>query len=92
MADKGFAISDILPLGVTLNIPPFLETSTQIPPEDVVRTQEIARLHIHVEWPINKIKNIHIYPAESLWHCKSNVVCLCISLQYSRPYLNKLTQ
>ncbi|XP_068735616.1 uncharacterized protein [Montipora capricornis] len=31
MADKGFTISDILPLGVSLNIPPFLGTSTQMP-------------------------------------------------------------
>ena len=46
MANKGFTISDILPLGVSLNIPPFLGTSTQMPPEDVMRTQEIARLWI----------------------------------------------
>ena len=32
MADKGFTISDILPLGVSLNIPPFLGTSTQNAP------------------------------------------------------------
>ena len=50
-----------LPLGVSLNIPPFLGTSTQMPPEDVVRTQEIARLRIHVERAINKIKNVHIW-------------------------------
>ena len=56
MADKGFTISGILPLGVSLNIPPFLGTSTQMPAEDVVRTQEIARLRIHVERAINKIK------------------------------------
>lgn len=61
MADKGFTISDILPLGVSLNIPPFLGTSTQMPPEDVVRTQEIARLRIHVEHAINKIKNFHTW-------------------------------
>ena len=61
MADKGFTISDILPLGVSLNIPPFLGTSTQMPPEDVVRTQEIARLWIHVERAINKIKNFLIW-------------------------------
>ena len=42
MADKGFTVSDILPLGVSLNIPPFLGTSTQMPPEDVV---ELRRLH-----------------------------------------------
>ena len=33
MPDKGFTISDILPLGVSLNIPPFSGTSTQMPPE-----------------------------------------------------------
>lgn len=61
MADKGFTISDILPLGVSLNSPPFLGTSTQMPPEDVVRTQEIVWLWIHIEQAINKIKNFHIW-------------------------------
>ena len=44
MADKGFTVSDILhvPLGVSLNIPTFLGTSTQMPQEDVV---ELRRLH-----------------------------------------------
>ena len=61
MADKGFTMSDILPLGVSLNIPPFLGTAAQMPPEDVVKTQEIARLHIHVKHVINKSKNFHIW-------------------------------
>ena len=30
MADKGFTIEDILPLGVSLNIPPFLAMSDQM--------------------------------------------------------------
>ena len=30
MADKGFTIDDLLPLGVTLNIPPFLESNSQM--------------------------------------------------------------
>ena len=54
MADKGFTIQDLLPLGVSLNIPP-------LPANDVVRTQEIASLRIHVERAINKIKNFHIW-------------------------------
>lgn len=61
MADKGFTIDDLLPLGVSLNIPPFLGHYDQMPPEDVVKTQVIAALRIHVERAINKIKNFHIW-------------------------------
>jgi hypothetical protein len=61
MADKGFTIQDLLPLGVSLNLPPFLGGSSQMPAEDVVKTQEIASLRIHIERAINKIKNFHIW-------------------------------
>ena len=61
MTDKGFTIADLLPLGVSLNIPPFLGQAAQMSPEDVVTTQQIARLRIHVERAINKIKNFHIW-------------------------------
>ena len=61
MADKGFQIADILPLNVTLNIPPFLEGNQQMSPEDVIKTQQIASLRIHVERAISKIKNFHIW-------------------------------
>ena len=47
MADKGFTIEDVLPLGVSLNIPPFLGMSDQMPAEDVIKIQEIASLCIH---------------------------------------------
>lgn len=61
MADKGFQIQDILPLDVNLTIPPFLGSDAQMSPEDVVRTQQIASLRIHVERAINKIKNFRIW-------------------------------
>ena len=61
MADKGFQIQDILPLGVSLNIPPFLGGNSQMSAEDVVRTQQIASVRIHVERAINKIKNFRIW-------------------------------
>lgn len=61
MADKGFTIEDVLPLGASLNIPPFLGMSDQMPAEDVIKTQEIASLRIHVERAINKIKNFLIF-------------------------------
>lgn len=62
MADKGFTIDDLmLPLGVQVKLPPFLGGSDQMTAEDVVATQEIASLCIHVERAINKIKNFHIW-------------------------------
>jgi len=61
MADKGFQIQDILPLAVSLNIPPFLGGNSQMSAEDVVRTQQIASVRIHVERAINKIKNVWIW-------------------------------
>ena len=61
MADKGFTIQDLLPVDVSLNIPPFLGSSAQMPASDVVKTQEIASLRIHVERAIDKIKNFRIW-------------------------------
>lgn len=61
MADKGFTIQDLLPLGISLNLPPFLGGSSQMPAEDVVKTQEIPSLRIHIKHAINKIKNFHIW-------------------------------
>jgi len=61
MADKGFTIQDLLPLGISLNIPPFFGSSAQMPAGDVILTQEIASMHIHVERAMNKIKNFHIW-------------------------------
>ena len=48
-------------MGVSLNLPPFLGASSRMAAEDVVKTQEIASLRIHVEPAFNKIKNFHIW-------------------------------
>ena len=61
MADKGSTIQDLLPLGVSLNIPPFVGSKGQMTAEEIVATQTIASLRIHVEMAINKIKNFHIW-------------------------------
>ena len=62
MADKGFTISDLLePMGVGLNIPPFVGSRSQHNPSEVIATQEIASERIHVERAINKIKNFQIF-------------------------------
>ena len=64
MADKGFLIQDLLqPLRATLTIPPFLSKtkSLQFTSKEVTETQQIARLRIHVERAIRRIKEYQIF-------------------------------
>ncbi len=60
MADHGFDITDILPIGVTLNIPPFKGTRAQLTPQESEETADIAAVRIHVERVIGRVKNFHI--------------------------------
>ena len=61
MADRGFTIEDMLtPLGVQLNIPPFLGGREQLATSEVVDTQQIASLRIHVERAIRRVKQYGI--------------------------------
>ena len=59
MADRGFDIQDLLAkYGILLNIPAFRSSSTaQLKEADVVATEKIARVHIHVERAIGQVKN-----------------------------------
>ncbi|XP_072395189.1 uncharacterized protein [Diabrotica undecimpunctata] len=59
VADKGFLIKDLLPAGVSLNIPPFLSTP-QFTESQVYETQQIAEARIHVERAIRRIKCYNI--------------------------------
>ena len=58
MADKGFTIEGIFPLGISLNTPLFLGMSYQTSAEDVVKTQDIASLRIHVERATNIFEGV----------------------------------
>lgn len=83
MADKGFTIEYILPLGVSLNIPPFLGMSDQMSAEHVIATQEISSLRIHVERAINKVKNFLIFEGViplSLFRVVNQMWCVCAML------------
>ena len=61
VADNGFTVEDLLPLGVSLNILPVLENKGQMSPEEVVETHSITSLHIYVERGINKVKSFHLW-------------------------------
>lgn len=62
MADRGFDIQDDLtPLGVKLNVPPFLKGKKQLSPQEMVETRRIASVRIHIERAMERIKNYHIF-------------------------------
>lgn len=57
MADRGFTIDDVLfPRRVELNIPAFTKCKPQLSGEDVTSTRRIARVRIHVERAIRRLK------------------------------------
>jgi len=76
LANKGFLISDILPPGTSLKIPPFLMTP-KFTPSEVIRTKNIARARIHVERVMVRLKNFKI-----LAHIP-NTLCIQGLLWYS---------
>ena len=57
MADRGFDIQDLLVRRtLLLNIPPLKGSDVHLKEDDVVGTQKIARLRIHVERAIGQVK------------------------------------
>lgn len=91
MADKGFQMQDLLaPLGVRLNIPPFLTSNVQMPVDDVLLTRKIAHLRIHVERAIGRAKQFrilqHTIPA-SMWDVINELIYVCFMLTNFSPPL-----
>ena len=82
MADQGFDIEeDLIPLGVQLNIPPFLRGKAQLSEKEIMETRHKASVHIHVEWAMECIKNItsliDIRIPASLTDLIDQIFCLC---------------
>ncbi|XP_076835700.1 uncharacterized protein LOC143481554 [Brachyhypopomus gauderio] len=62
IADKGFLIKDLLSnISVKLVSPTFLGPCGQFSKEEIAYTQEIARLRIHVERAVRRIKEYRIF-------------------------------
>jgi len=59
LADKGFLVSDIVPTGVSVNIPPFLYNA-KFNETEVKLTKTIARTRIHVERVNARLKDFKI--------------------------------
>lgn len=57
MADRGFTIEDpLFPRRVKLNVPAFTKCKPQLSAEDVTTTRRIARVRVHVERAIRRLK------------------------------------
>ena len=82
MADRGFLIEDILPEGVSLNIPPFLDGHEQFDPHELVQTRRIASVRIHVERAIERVKNYRIlsFLPATLCPIAQHIVFVCCFL------------
>uniref|UniRef100_A0A3Q3SZ89 THAP-type domain-containing protein n=1 Tax=Mastacembelus armatus TaxID=205130 RepID=A0A3Q3SZ89_9TELE len=59
MVDKGFLITDCVKCKVYC--PPFLKKSSQMPAPSVLLTQKIARLRVHVERVIQRVKENKLF-------------------------------
>ena len=85
MADKGFLIDDCIPGKVYR--PPFLSSKqSQMPADQVHRTQEIARVRIHIERVIRRVKENHLFdtiiPLSIASHINQLFVVACILSNY----------
>ncbi|XP_048115359.1 uncharacterized protein LOC125304889 [Alosa alosa] len=85
LADKGFLIRDLLPEGVHLNIPPFLNHG-KLTASEAHQTEVIARNRIHVERAIGKIKGFKILSfIPSYLRCYADILvqlsCCLVNMQ-----------
>lgn len=91
MADRGFTVKDMLEkLGISLNIPPFMEGRAQLPSEEVETGRRIASLRIHVERAIGRIKTYRILTSTlpiSMARLSNQIVCVCAFLSNFHPAL-----
>jgi len=90
MADRGFDIHELLPPGVSLNIPPFKGTRDQLTPVEAEETAHIASVRIHVERAIGRVKNYHILDGLlplSLHPIANQIFTVCCFLTNFLPFL-----
>ena len=85
MADKGFNIEDLLcGKGVRLNLPPHLLNHAPFSPEEVKETKTIAKMRIHMERAIRRIKEFHLFDSEIPMSLLGTVPMACLRQRLSR--------
>ena len=94
MADKGFDIEDVLESkNVKLNIPPFLSNKQQFSVAEAKQTKNIAKVRIHVERAIRRIKEFHIFdrpfPLNSQGTVNQIWTVACLLVNFQGPLILK---
>mgnify|MGYP001798202967 CR=1 FL=1 len=92
MADKSFDIESVLEShGVKLNLLPFLEARDQFSKEQVLDTKTIAKLRIHVERAIRRMKEFHIFdrdiPLNLLGSINQIYTVICLLVNFQGPLI-----
>ena len=82
MADRGFLVKDLLPDGVSLNIPPFLDRREQFEHHELAKMRRITSGRIQVERAIERIKNFRIlsFLPASLCPIADQIILVCCVL------------
>ncbi|CAM4514876.1 unnamed protein product [Leuciscus chuanchicus] len=92
LADKGFLIRDLLPEGVSLNIPPFLHHG-KLTKSEVKLTKDIARTRIHVERANARLKEykiLHFIPHSLRSHADVVVQLCCALVNLQNPLIKEV--
>ena len=93
LADKGFLIADILPAGVSINIPPFLENGKF--ESEVIATKKIATCRIHVERANARMKDFKILsfiPAKLRSHADKIVQLVAALVNFQFPLIKECNE
>jgi hypothetical protein len=96
MADRGFAIRDLLTfLHATLNIPPFTNKCAWgkgrfLTTNEIRKTRDIAKVRIHVDRAIQRLKSFRLIGQTIPWHLKpkiNQIVTVCAFVCNLQPKL-----
>ncbi|KAJ8019344.1 hypothetical protein HOLleu_42105 [Holothuria leucospilota] len=90
LADRGFTIENILPVGVKLSIPAFTKGNKDrcLPEENVASTRRIANVRIHVERAIRRLKCFKILANVIPCRIKNvDILIVCAGLSNLQPCL-----
>lgn len=94
VADKGFIIAHLLPSGVSLNIPPFLDTP-EFSETNIFECRSKARARIHIERINSRLKRFLIcsrIPHKLFSSCDQIVQTCCALVNLQNPVQGECTE